>query len=218
MSVCPKCNTLVNDDDHFCPNCGCNIYEENEKSRSSKHVRGTVIAIIIAAIILGAAKYAYDFGARENYKTKVETCAYTMLEGAKDAEDACNKIVAVWNNSIWGIEDSETDKYTIDKYGYFYDDFDDALDNLFSDDAFIEDLQDINENLQDVNARMKELQNPPKNCEQLHGVFMDFYDEYFVLVNCALNPSGSLNSYSDKFSEADEKSAQYYDKLIVYFE
>ncbi len=218
MRVCPKCNTLINDDDLFCPNCGCNLHEVHEKAQSSKHVRGTVIAIIIAAIIIVAARYAYELWARENYKTKVETCAYTMLEGAKGAENACNKIVAVWNNSVWGIEDVATDKYTIDKYGYFYDDFNDALDNLFSDDAFLDDLEDLNDNLQDVNARMKELQNPPKSCEQLHGVFMDFYDEYFILVNCALNPSGNLASYSDKFDEADENSARYYEKLMVYFE
>ena len=32
------------------------------------------------------------------------------------------------------------------------------------------------------------------------------------------DPSRNLASYSEKFGEADEKSAQYYDKLIVYFE
>lgn len=216
MQICPRCNNMANDGERFCKNCGF-AFPEKKKESSPKIVGGVVAGIIIAVLILGAAKYVYDMYARDSYKAKVEACAYTMIEGASDAETACNKIVAVWNNSIWGVEDDETDKYTIDSYGYFYDDFNDALDNLFSDEAFVADLKDINLNLQDVNTRMKELQNPPKGCEQLHTAFMDFYDEYFILVNCAMDPSGSLNSYSEKFSNADEKSAQNFEKLSVYF-
>lgn len=219
MRVCPKCNNTVNDEDLFCGNCGYDFSSEKvEKEKTSKHIKGTVIAIIIAAIIIASAKYIYDAFARENYKGKVENCAYTMLEGARDAENACNTIVAVWNNSIWRYEEKTTDKYTIDEDGYFYEDFNDALDKLFSDEDFIDDLRDIAENLQEVNSRMKELQSPPKGCEQLHDAFMDFYDEYYILVNCAINPSGSFDSYSEKYSDSDDKSLEYYEKLMVYFD
>lgn len=217
MQVCPRCNNFINDGDKYCKTCGYRLPEE-EKEHSSIQIKGIVIAIIIAAIIIAAAKYAYDLYAENKYKSKVEICAYTMLEGAADAEDACNKMIAVWNNSIWGIDDPETDEFTKDRYGNFYDDFNDALYKLIQDPEYADKLRNINDNLHDVNSRMIELQNPPKRCQQLHDVFMDFYDEYYILVNCAIDPSGNLNSFSDKFSAADEKSAQLLKKLEVYFE
>lgn len=217
MKICPNCNLQVNDDDTFCTNCGYKF--PVKKDNSAKQIKGIIIAIITAAIILGVGKYVYDYVARANYEYKVQECAYTMIEGAADAEDACNTIVAVWNNSIWNTEDNKTNKYTIDpSTGEFYEDFNDSLDNLFNDFSFLGDLREINDNLEDVNDMMKELQNPPKGCEQLHDAFMDFYDEYYELVNCALDPSGNLTSYSEDFNEADENTAKYFDKLQVYFE
>ncbi|SHJ67703.1 zinc ribbon domain-containing protein [Pseudobutyrivibrio xylanivorans] len=216
MQICPKCNVEVNETDQFCPNCGYNFsgYENN----SSKQVKIIIIAIILAVVILAVGKYVYDYFARVNYKVRMEDCAYTMIEGAANAETACNIIVSVWSNSIWKTQDIETDKYTTDEGGFFYEDFNDALDSLFEDEDFLNDLREINDNLEEVNDEMRELQNPPKGCSQMHDAFMDFYDAYYELVNCALDPTGNLESYSNDFSDADEDSAKYFDKLKVYFE
>lgn len=217
MKNCPSCNAPVNEDDVFCTYCGYKFPTNHEKS--SKQIIIIIIAILIASICIGVGKYIYDYIACENYKYNVEDCAYTMIQGAADAEDACNTIVSVWNNSIWQVEDNKTDKYTIDpSTGEFYSDFNDSLNNLFSDDDFVDDLNDINDNYEDVNDRIKELQNPPKGCEQLHDAFMDFYDEYYELMDCALDPQGSLSTYSDDFNDADKKAAKYYEKLQVYFD
>ena len=214
MKICPNCNSEVNDTDMFCSNCG---YSFSAKKNSSL-VKIIIFAIVLAVVILVGGKIVYDRFARTEYRMRLEECSYTMIEGASEAETACNKIVAVWNNAIWSTQDIETDKYTTDEGGIFYEDFNDALNNLFSDDDFLDDLQDINDNLEDVNGMMRELQNPPKGCEQLHDAFMDFYDEYYELMNCALDPTGSLETYSDDFVEADEKCVKYFEKLKVYFE
>lgn len=216
MQICPKCNVEANDSDLFCANCGYSF--SGEKNNSSKLVKIIIIAILLAVVILAAGKYIYDSLAREEYKNQVESCAYTMYEGAANAEDACNLIVAVWNNAIWNKQDITTDKYTTDEGGFFYEDFNDALDNLFADESFLDDLRKINDNLEEVNGMMRELQNPPKGCEQIHDAFMNCYDEYYELVNCALDPSGSLETYSDEFKEADELSAKYFDKLNIYLD
>ncbi len=216
MQICPKCNAEVNETDLFCTNCGYNF--SSEKNNSSKQVKIIITAIVLAVVILAVGKFVYDYIASENYKMKVEDCAYTMIEGAANAETACNKIVSVWSNSIWKTQDIETDKYTTDEGGLFYEDFNDALDSLFEDEDFLNDLREINDNLEAVNDEMRELQNPPKGCSQLHDAFMNFYDAYYELVNCAIDPTGNLESYSNEFSDADEDSAKYFDKLKVYFE
>ncbi len=216
MQICPKCNSEVNDSDMFCPNCG--YIFSTKKNSSSKLVKIIILAIILAVAILAGGKVVYDRFARAEYRMRLEDCSYTMIEGASEAETACNKIVAVWSNAIWNNQDIETDKYTTDEGGFFYEDFNDALDNLFTDEDFLNDLRDINDNLDEVNSMMRDLQNPPKGCEQIHDAFMDFYDEYYELVNCALDPTGSLETYADEFKEADGKCAKYFDKLKVYFE
>nr|WP_297770687.1 hypothetical protein [uncultured Butyrivibrio sp.] len=185
---------------------------------ASKQIRNIIIGVVIAAIIIAVGKYAYDYVSGLRYKEKVELCAYHMYDGAADAEDTCNTICSVWYNSIWQEEDSETDKYTKDSNGFFYDDFNDALDKLYEDETFLETLRGINSNLEKTNEYMRDLQNPPKGCEQLHKAFMDFYNEYYTLVNLALDPSGNYNSYSSDFSDADKKSADNYDKLMVFLE
>lgn len=216
MQICPNCKSEVNDSDMFCASCGYNL--SAKKNNSSKLVKIIIVAIILAVVILAVGKVVYDKFARADYINRIEECSYTMIDGASVAEDACNKIVAVWNNAIWNNQDIETDKYTMDEGGFFYEDFNDALDNLFEDDDFLNDLKDINDNLEEVNEMMRELQDPPNGCKQIHDAFMDFYDEYYELVNYALDPTGSLETYSDDFSETDEKCAKYFDKLQVYFE
>ena len=58
-----------------------------------------------------------------------------MLDDAALAEANGNLIIQVWNNAIWSKQDGDTDKYTMTD-GKFVSDFNDALNNLFSDESF----------------------------------------------------------------------------------
>ena len=220
MYICPKCGFQSADPVSYCSNCGSKLIidEQPIKADSSKQIKILVFGIIIAVIVLSVGKYCFDSYSGIRYRAKVETSTYYMLEGAAEAEDACNLICNVWHHTIWEVKDSDTDKYTLTSSGSFYDDFNDSLDNLFRDEDFVEKLQGISDNLDEANANMIELQNPPKGCEQLHDAYMDFYDEYYNLVNLAINPEGNYDSYSSAFSDADSNSIKFYDKLKIYFE
>ncbi len=214
MHFCPECHAELETNEMICWNCGYKI----RKQKSSKLVWVIVIAVIVAGVILFVGKNFYDNVARTNYKMQIQDCAYNMIDGAADSETACNKILTVWHNSLFAIEDAETDKYTINQNGEFYDDFNDALGNLFNDVSFINQINSINHNVEQTNQTVKELQNPPKGCEQIHDAFMDFYDEYYELTNLATNPKGNYETFSNKFSEADSNSSKLFDKLTVYFD
>ena len=215
MQICPRCNCQSTDEALFCVNCG---YPLQERKTKSSRAKGIIIGIIVTVIFLVILKLAYDYYDRRSYMIRMEDCSYKMLEGAAKAEDACNKIVAVWNNCIWTKEDSETDRYTKDENGYFYSDFNDALKNLANDEDFDKLRNDIRDNLEEVQYDMKDLQKPPKGCEQMYDLFMNFYDEYYDLVYCAIDPRGTITTYSDDAREADSKAVRYYDKLKLFFE
>lgn len=216
MYTCPKCGFFIEDGDLFCNHCGARVGVAPRKSKKKTII--IVIVVAIVALLLVGVKLVYDAVARANYMYDAEECAYLMLDGCVDAETACNKIVAVWNNSIWQTDDPETNQYTTDEDGYFYDDFNDALESLFSDKSFQKDISEISDNLYDVNQKMKGLQNPPKGCERAYQQLSDYYDEYYNLMNCALNPTGSLSTFSDDFNDADDKSVKLFNKLMLNFE
>ncbi len=142
-----------------------------------------------------------------------------MIEGTTSAEEAGKLIHDVWYNTIFEEFDSLTDEFTMDSDGYkFYDDFNEALSNLFNDYSFSKKLDSIKENLVSVNSMMKELTNPPKKYQEAYIILKDFYDAYLELTNLVLNPTGSLQIFTDDFNEADSKVANALKKISIYIE
>ena len=81
----------------------------------------------------------------EEYGANLNMAVYSMLSGASDAETCGNLIKQVWYNAIYKESDSKTNKYTKPN-GYYVSDFNDALQNLFSDSSFSGQIADINSN------------------------------------------------------------------------
>lgn len=161
----------------------------------------------------------------QNYGVNLKDTVDVMLSGAADAETCGNLIIKVWNNSIFEENDSETDKYTVKSrspnwIGYTYDfyDFNTALSNLFGDDDFSSAINEIAENQETVSAMMKDLQNPPEEWEDAYSDLQDFYDAYLTLTNMAINPTGSLQTFSSGFHEADTETVNCYNKMQTYFD
>jgi len=65
---------------------------------------------------------------------------------------------------------------------------------------------------------MKELTNPPKKYQEAYIILKDFYDAYLELTNLVLNPTGSLQTFTDDFNEADSKVANALKKISIYIE
>lgn len=240
---CPDCGAELEEGMDTCPKCGCPIENiiETEKTpqqvevtgvkitkKSKKIIAIATIAIIVAAIItvLGVQTHKKNVAAKaaaesqkqsEEYGTNLNMAAYSMLSGASDAETCGNLIKQVWYNAIYEKSDSKTDKYTKPK-GYYVSDFNDALQNLFSDSSFSGQIADINDNKDTVNSLMKKLKNPPEEYKDAYESLSKLYDAYISLTNLATDPTGSLQTYSQNFNDADNETLNCYNALKMYLE
>ena len=240
---CPDCGAELEEGMDTCPKCGCPIENtiETEKTPQQVEVTGVkitkkskkiiviaTIAVIAVAIItaIGVQTHKKNVAAKaaakaqkqsEEYGTNLNMAAYSMLSGASDAETCGNLIKQVWYNAIYKKSDDKTDQYTKPN-GYYVSDFNDALKNLFSDSSFSSQIADINDNKDTVNSLMKKLKNPPEEYQDAYESLSKFYDAYISLTNLATDPTGSLQTYSQSFNNADNETLNCYNALKMYLE
>ena len=216
---CLDCGAELEEGMESCPKCGCPI--ENDATsevmpqqvevtgvkvskKSKKLIMIGIIAVIAVAIsaAVGVQVHKKNMAAKaaaeaqkqsEEYGGNLSLAAYSMLSGASDAETCGNLIKQVWYNAIYKESDSKTDKYTKPD-GYYVSDFNDALQNLFSDSSFSSQLADINDNKDTVNSLMKKLKNPPEDYKDAYDSLSKLYDAYISLTNLATDPTGSLQT------------------------
>lgn len=231
MIKCPECQKDISDKAVSCPNCGCPVEyatsdtqtqqpehtpNNSKKPLNKKWLIAGVIAIpiIVLAIIIGiqsSKKVALD-----NYKKNYDSAVALMFVGATDAEEAGELIHDVWYNTIFEQSDSKTDKYTTNTNGYFYDDFNDSLNNLYNDTDFLEKISSIKNNKRDVINIMRELTNPPTEYKEAYESLKKCYDEYISLTNMIISPNGTLTSFTDEYNKLDSALAKDLESLSVY--
>lgn len=235
---CPDCGAELEEGMDTCPKCGCPIENiiETEKTpqqvevsgvkitkKSKKIIMIAIIAVIGAAMIaaIGVQTHKKNVAAKaaaeaqkqnEEYGTNLNLAAYSMLSGASDAETCGKLIKKVWYNSI-KKSDSKTDTD-----GYFVSDFNDALQNLFSESSFSGQIADINSNKDTVNSLMKKLKNPPEEYKDAYEALAKLYDAYISLTNLATDLTGSLQTFSQNFNDADNETLNSYNTLKMYLE
>ncbi len=209
--------------------------EENTKKKIN--IKFILIAVIILGVIVAGVIGAFAVKSKneqeakkkqqeqqskkqeqlDNYYSNLEEAVYTMLTGAAEAEKLGNLIVNVWSNSIYEREDEATDIYTIEN-GEFLDDFNDALGNLFASDEYVEQVEVIEDNKESVTDLMKKLTNPMDEYKETYSLVEKYYESYLKFVKHVVNSEGSLNDFSDEFSELDDEVIGYYEKLKLYLE
>ena len=240
---CPECGIELGEGMDVCPKCGCPIENKVEMEKAPQQVEVTgvkiakksrkMIAIIVIVAIAGAiivaigvqthkknvaAKAAAEAQEQsEEYGANLNTTAYSMLLGASDAETCGNLIKKVWYNAIYKERDDETDQFTRPN-GFYVSDFNDALQNLFLDSSFQDQIADINENKDTVSSLMKQLKNPPEEYKDAYDALLKLYNAYLSLTNLATDPTGSLQTYSQNFNDADNETLNCYNALKMYLE
>lgn len=238
---CVECGAELENGMTECANCGCPVDElldqdVNEKpqkvevtgvrvAKKIKVIIGIVIALLIVGCVItfGVTQYQKKKTAEkyvqkvEEYSDNLKLATVTMLTGASDAETSANLIKQVWYNVIYEKRDDKTDKYTRPK-GYFVSDFNDALGNLYADSSFNSQISSIEDNQDTVNELMKKLKNPPNEYKDAYDAVSDFYDAYISLTNCATDPSGSLQTYSSTFNDADTNTLNAYKAMKIYLD
>ena len=233
VKVCEECGYELDDNVTICPRCGCPVpeSEEQKKRRKKKKIIISVIAflIVILAIIViacvvnvtnqkkaeeaAAAAEAARVQEVNDYASNLELASFTMLTGASTAEEAGTLIHDVWYDTIFDEQNADTSKYTSGN-----SDFNDSLSELFSDEEFQDKISSIKSNQATVNELMQELTNPPAEYEEAYDTLKNYYDAYLELTNLAISPTGSLQSYTDDFNEADSNVLKYYNAMDVYIE
>ena len=212
--ICAECGASYGKDLSACPKCGCPTASEPKSQK--KHTASIIVAIvIIISCILGIR--GYKNLKLQEYRDNIKTVSYTMLNGAADAEGVGNLIKSVWSNAIYKRQDDDTDKFTM-RNGRFVDNFNDALDALYSDDDFQKSLSEIRDNQSEVEILMKKLKKPPKEYEDLYALVQDYYEKYLKLTRLAISPTGSLNSFSEDFHKYDDDTVNAYDKIKIYLD
>lgn len=213
LTTCPKCEETISEKATVCLRCNSAV-----KQKQKKH-KGTIISIIVFALIvvsvlgIGILQKAKEL----KYYSNMETVSFTMLDGATKAEDAGNLIKSVWYNAIFEERNSETDKYTM-KNGKFVDDFNDALSELFADENFSNSISEIVTNQSDGANLMKQLKEPPKKYEEAYSVLKVYYDNYLKMTKIVINPTGSLNTFSEDFNTYDNNTVDSYEKMKLYLD
>ncbi len=239
---CTECGAELVSGLKECPICGCPIaemsFEDIMEKPQKVEVTGVkitrrakrIISILIVVLFVGVAffvgvnqyqkkKEAEAYEQRvDAYAENLRLVTYSMLSGASDAESCCNLIKSVWYNVIYEKRDEETDKFTLTVDGYFVSDFNKSLRRLFADEDFKKQLDDIESNRELVGSLIKELNNPPEEYENACEVIMELYDAYISLTNLAMSPTGSLQTYSVNFNEADTEFLNSYNAMEMYLD
>lgn len=210
--ICKDCKNEFDGNLSACPVCGCPAPKQTNKRRKII-ISASILLIILLITTVGITsvnKYSLKM-----YGYNITKTANTMLDGAAKSENIGNLTKSVWNNAIYNKRDESTDKYTM-KNGKFVDDFNDALDTLFEDEEFRKAVSEIQNNQNKVTELMKTLKNTPKKYKESYSVLKEYYDNYIKLTNLAINPTGSLKSFSEDFNTYDTETVNSYQKMKLY--
>ena len=237
--ICAECGTELEDGATECPKCGCPVEEavsekkeqtpqqvEVTKLNIRPHINKKIITIavialvVVIAAIFGVTKVQEQkaIEASTEYGKNLETLSNLMLSGAAKAETSGNLIKSVWHNSIFKKSSTSTDPYTRPDGLFFVSDFHTALGNLFSDEDFSSTIDSIKDNQDEVTSMMKKMKNPPEEWKDAYEELQDFYDSYIELTNLVTNPTGSLQTYSSNFNDADSAVSNAYSKMKLNFD
>lgn len=232
---CPNCGKRISDKAIKCPKCGKNLRKNYKKRKiNSKKIVVIITSLIgillIFSVIVGIIKYKEyqekiakeeikkQKQIEEEYYLNLMLAISQILDGGAESEKAGNLIKKVWYNTIYEKNDIETNSYTKNQYGTFNYDFNDSLENLYSDFEFQSTIRSIKENQESVKNIMKKLKTPPNEYEEAYDTLKDFYDSYVEFTNLILNPNGSYQTFSNAFIEKDSEMAKCYKTMEIYIE
>lgn len=170
-----------------------------------------VILILISFVSCSSINTSSSFNA---YVDNLEMVSNQMIIDSAEAEAICILVIKVWSNAIYETSDPETDKYT--KVGnQFVDDFNIALANIYADTDINAKLSTLESNQQEIQLIIKDMFDPPEGLEQCYTTLSEFYVAYKALVGLAINPVGSLDTFSEEFKEKDNAAVDLYEMLSI---
>ena len=240
LIICEECGAEIPQGADSCPNCGCPVPVDGEENteapqkveltsvkipkldqRKKKIVVGSIIGVIvlIAAIslIISQMRQATAAQLSADYSENISTVSAAILSSAIQTEEAGNLIHDVWYNCIFEENDPEKNEYTRPN-GYYLDDFNDALANLFSDETFSQQLSSIKNDQETVTDLMRKMSDPPEEFEDAYEALRELFDAYTEFTNLVINPSGNLQTFTSNFNDADSALLNCYNAMSLYID
>lgn len=232
MKKCVECGMKLENNMTICPKCGCPVEITNTQKVevtkirnpfSKKQVIISLCVILMTLMLILFGIYANKQKQKKineeyltNYQDYMNDAVTKMLEGAVEAEYCGNLIKEVWSDTINKDHyNSSTSKYIKTEYGYTSD-FNTSLKSLFEDEEFSKKITLIEDNREEVDRIMKKLINPSEEYKEAYTMLKEYYDNYYSLTELAINPTGSLTTYSNNFNQADTDTARSYNKIKTY--
>lgn len=179
---------------------------------------------IVVALVVKANNEAAHAEKVQNYLDDMRKGSAMVVVAAAEAEDVCITTRQVWYNTIFKESDIETNEYTIKSNAYsptvgdytdsqFNDDFNVSIKRLYESEYMKKKLDSIDGWNESISEMQRKLSNPPKEIEAEYDAFVKLIDAYYDLTDLAKEPTGSLQSYSEKFNECDYELMSLYNKL-----
>ena len=191
------------------------ILMNNEESNKSSVKK--IVLVIILIIIGGVISVLYFVNEKTTTYNKFCELYNTIIQGSAEAETTNNLICNVWHNAILNIDDEKTDKYTKDENGKFYENFNDALDSLYRDQAFISKIENIYNQQSYAKNLIQDLLKHSKSFDEEYRDFKECYNLFLKFTDMSISPNGSLKTFSESYNELDEKIADKIKELNIYF-
>ena len=209
---CKECGSKISDTASQCPQCGCKNLLKKETKIKKKIFAISIVTIVILLITLGTL-FIINKKRVATYKENYEEILDKILDSADRTEDCLILYRKVWYNTIFEEDDTETNEYTKDSNGKFNDDFNDSLSQLWVDKDYYSRINEIKEDSYvTIPELFKKLKNPPKEMKDAFEDLEELYDAYLSFTGMAINPSGSLTSFTEKYNELDGELAKLYKK------
>lgn len=215
---CPECGKEISDAAQACPHCGHPVQESQPQDvpaprKSNRPIfMAACVLLLVAVVGIFVSVQQKRTSDRAAYIASLNELRTQAIRGGSIAEQMCNLTKRVWYNTIYEERDSVTDKYTRNG-SVFHDDFNTSLSLLYADDNTMTVISGLRASRELVDGIMADLQNPPAEFSACYEAADSLYDAYCGLLDLAISPSGSLKSYSEKFSEYDGDLMKYYNKL-----
>ncbi len=186
-----------------------NNIEKPKKKHNKKLI--IILSIVIAVLVLAGIIAGVSVSKaieEKDYIKNLNAFGTLVIQGLADAETQCNLVQSVWHDAIWDDPDSETRKYVQGA-----EDFNEALQNLYSDEDISEDINALNNNKGTVKLAIDSLKNPPEGYEKYYDTALDLYAKYESFLDMAIEPSGSYNAYTENFRNLDNETLELFKKF-----
>ena len=137
--------------------------------------------------------------AEQAQKETMVMISVLIVKSGSEAESMANFISKIWHNAIYEESNWETNKYTIITPGSYsaYWNFNIALANYSDDETTKLKRQRLENDQNEIKELMRSVQNPPTELRDTYNALNDLFDAYGKLIDLAIYPSGSLQTYNN---------------------